>query len=208
MRNPRPPSRVALPGDEALPEPRCDAPVVVEGRTDVPGIAQVERARAPIAVEALDHVGNVSVHVVGHGVAQRQAPARALDRPRRPRWSGRRTAKRCPGSRRCNDRARPRSRRGTSPRRPGTRHHGHPPSWQDGTRRSSRRTSADPLAIIVSPDHRLARLPPPGGSSPSRPPDVPGPLDPVRSGAFSAAAAGERSVSGISRAAENIMASQ
>ena len=45
------------------------------------------------------------------------------------------------------------------------------------------------------------------GPSQSRPPDVPGPLDPVRSGAFSTAAAGERSVSGIIRAAENIMAS-
>ena len=41
-------------------------------------------ARARIAVEALDHVGNVSVHVVGHGVAQRRAPARALDRPGAP----------------------------------------------------------------------------------------------------------------------------
>ncbi len=94
-------------------------------------------------------------------------------------------------------------------------HEGREPDVRSGNarRRGAIRHRANLVpAIMGTFHHRFARssfgeTAAARGSSQSRPPDVSGPLDPVRSEAFSAAPAGERSVSGISRAAENIMAS-
>ena len=164
-------------------------------------------ARAPIAVEALDHVGNVSVHVVGHGVAQRRAPARALDRPGAPmvRSVNRKAMSREPSVQRSSTTT-VSSQNVTAPTR-------YPPSWAPAIKAGWHASFLPSPFRGPTRHHRFARssfgeTAAARGSSQSRPPDVPGPLDPVRSGAFSAAAAGERSVSGISRAVENIMASQ